>query len=68
MAIKLDKLKIEGSNIDHYITKFAELAQNAQYQENNPAVLKKFKHGLLVQLLEAAMHHDPSKIGNSENN
>jgi hypothetical protein len=25
-AAELDKLKMEGSNIDHYITKFAELA------------------------------------------
>ena len=57
-AAELDKLKMEGSNIDHYITKFAELAQKAQYHEDNPVVLKKFKHGLPVQLLEAAMHHD----------
>jgi ribosomal protein S10 len=49
---------MEGSNIDHYITKFTELAQKAQYQEDNPAVLEKFKHGLPVRLLEAAMHHD----------
>jgi hypothetical protein len=57
-AAKLDKLKMEGSNIDHYITKFAELARKAQYQENDLAVLEKFKHGLPAQLLEAAMHHD----------
>src|SRR6202789_3278428 len=43
-AAKLDKLKMEGSNIDHYITKFAELARKAQYQENDLAVLEKFKH------------------------
>ena len=49
---------MEGSNIDHYITKFAELVQKAQYQEDDPAVLEKFKHGLNVRLLEAAMHHD----------
>ena len=29
-AAELDKLKMEGSNIDHYITKFAELARKAQ--------------------------------------
>ena len=57
-AAELDKLKMEGSNIDHYITKFAELAQKAQYHEDNPVVLEKFKHGLPVRLLEAAMHHD----------
>ena len=57
-AAELDKLKMEGSNIDHYITKFAELAQKAQYHEDNPAVLEKFKHGLPVRLLETAMHHD----------
>ena len=57
-ATKLDKLKMEGSNIDHYITKFAKLAQKVQYHEDNPAVLEKFKHGLLVRLLEVAMHHD----------
>jgi ribosomal protein S10 len=57
-AAELDKLKMEGSNIDHYITKFAELARKAQYQENDPAVLEKFKHGLPVRLLEASMHHD----------
>ena len=57
-AAELDKLKMEGSNIDHYITKFAELARKAQYQEDDPAVLEKFKHGLPVHLLEAAMHHD----------
>ena len=55
---ELDKLKMEGSNIDHYITKFAELARKAQYQENDPAVLEKFKHGLPVRLLEATMHHN----------
>ena len=57
-AAELDKLKMEGSNIDHYITKFAELAQKAQYHEDDPAVLEKFKHGLSVRLLEAAMNHD----------
>jgi ribosomal protein S10 len=55
---KLDKLKMESSNIDHYITKFAELAQKVQYHEDDPAVLEKFKHGLPVQLLKAAIHHD----------
>ena len=57
-AAELDKLKMEGSNIDHYITKFAELARKAQYHEDNPAVLEKFKHGLPVRLLETAMNHD----------
>ena len=57
-AAELDKLKMEGSNIDHYITKFAELARKAQYHEDDPAVLEKFKHRLSVQLLEAAMNHD----------
>jgi hypothetical protein len=57
-AAELDKLKMEGSNIDHYITKFAELARKAQYHEDDPAVLEKFKHGLLVRLLEASMNHD----------
>ena len=46
VAAELDKLKMEGSNIDHYITKFAELARKAQYHKDDPAVLKKFKHGL----------------------
>ena len=55
---ELDKLKMEGSNIDHYITKFAELARKVQYHEDNPAVLEKFKHGLPVRLLEASMHHN----------
>jgi ribosomal protein S10 len=57
-AAELDKLKMEGSNIDHYITKFAELARKAQYHEDDPAVLEKFKHGLTVRLLEASMGHD----------
>ena len=57
-AAELDKLKMEGSNIDHYITKFAELARKAQYHEDDPAVLEKFKHGLSVRLLEVAMNHD----------
>ena len=57
-AAELDKLKMEGSNIDHYITKFAELARKAQYHEDDPAVLERFKHGLSVRLLETAMHHD----------
>ena len=57
-AAELDKLKMEGTNIDHYITKFAELARKAQYHEDDPAVLEKFKHGLPVQLLEVAVHHD----------
>ena len=57
-AAELDKLKMEGSNIDHYITKFTELARKAQYHEDDPAVLEKFKHGLPVRLLETAMNHD----------
>ena len=57
-AAELDKLKMEGSNIDHYITKFTELARKVQYHEDDLAVLEKFKHGLPVCLLEAAMHHD----------
>ena len=57
-AAELDKLKMEGSNIDHYITKFTELARKAQYHKDDPAVLEKFKHGLPVRLLEVAMHHD----------
>ena len=57
-AVELDKLKMEASNINHYITKFAELARKAQYHEDDPAILEKFKHGLPVRLLEAAMHHD----------
>ena len=56
--VELDKLKMEGSNINHYITKFTELARKAQYHEDNPAVLEKFKHGLPVRLLEVAMHYD----------
>ena len=47
-AAELDKLKMEGTNIDHYITKFAELARKAQYHEDDPAVLEKFKHRLPV--------------------
>ena len=38
--------------------KFAKLARKAQYHEDDPTVLEKFKHGLPVQLLEVAMHHD----------
>ena len=57
-AAKLNKLKMKGSNINHYITKFAKLAQKAQYHEDDPTVLEKFKHGLLVRLLKAIMHHD----------
>ena len=49
---------MEGSNIDHYITKFAELARKVQYHEDDLAVLEKFKHGLTVRLLEASMGHD----------
>ena len=55
---KLNKLKMEGSNIDHYITKFTKLAQKAQYHEDDPAVLEKFKHEVSVRLLEATMHHN----------
>ena len=57
-AAELNKLKMEGSNINHYITKFAKLVRKAQYHEDDPAVLEKFKHELNVRLLEAAMHHD----------
>ena len=32
---ELDKLKMEGSNIDHYITKFAKLARKVQYYEDD---------------------------------
>ena len=57
-TVALDKLQMKDENIDEYITKFAELARKALYCKNNPAVLKKFKLGLPLELLEPCMHHD----------
>jgi hypothetical protein len=57
-AAELDKLRIQHDNIDEYITRFAELARKALYHEDDPAVLEKFKSGLLLELLKPCMHHD----------
>ena len=57
-AADLDKLRMQRDNIDEYITRFAELACKALYHEDDPAVLEKFKLGLLLELLEPCLHHD----------
>ena len=54
----LDKLQMKDTDIDEYITVFAELARKALYHEDNPAVLEKFKSGLPLELLELCMHHN----------
>ena len=55
---KLNKLRLKDENIDEYITIFAKLVQKVLYHEDDPAVLEKFKAGLLLELLEPCMHHD----------
>ena len=55
---ELDKLWMKNENVDKYITVFAELACKALYHEDDPAVLEKFKLGLLLELLEPCMHHN----------
>ena len=57
-AADLDKLQMEDSDIDTYITVFAKLARKVLYHEDDPAVLEKFKAGLPLDLLEPCMHHD----------
>ena len=49
---------MQHDNVDEYITRFAELARKALYHEDDPAVLGKFKSGLLLELLEPCMHHN----------
>ena len=55
---ELDKLRMQDNDVDTYITVFAKLARKALYHEDDPAVLEKFKAGLLLELLEPCMHHD----------
>ena len=55
---ELDKLQMKNENVNEYITIFAELARKALYHKNDPAVLEKFKSGLLLELLEPCMHHN----------
>ena len=57
-AMELDQLQMKDSDVDTYITVFAELACKALYHEDDPAVLEKFKAGLPLELLELCMHHD----------
>jgi hypothetical protein len=57
-AAELDKLRMNGNDIDKYITVFAELAWKALYHEDDPAVLEKFKARLPLELLEPCMHHN----------
>jgi hypothetical protein len=54
----LDKLRIEGNDIDTYIMVFAELARKVLYHKDDPTILEKFKAGLPLELLEPCMHHD----------
>ena len=49
---------MKQDNIDTYITRFAELLRKALYHKDDPAVLEKFKAGLLLELLEKCMHYD----------
>ena len=57
-SAELDKLRMNCDNIDTYITQFAKLARKVLYHKDDPAVLEKFKAGLLLELLEKCMHHD----------
>ena len=57
-AAELDRLQMEDTDIDTYITVFAELARKALYHEDDLAVLEKFKASLPLNLLEPCMHHD----------
>ena len=57
-AAALDKLRMRDTDVDEYITVFAELARKALYHEDDPAVLEKFKSGLPLELLEPCMQHD----------
>ena len=57
-ATEINRLRMQGENVDKYITRFAELAHKALYHENDPAVLDKFKASLLLELLEPCVHHD----------
>ena len=57
-TVALDKLQMKDEKINKYITMFAELARKALYHEDDPVVLKKFKSGLPLELLEPCMHHD----------
>ena len=57
-AAVLNKLRMKDENVDEYITIFAELSRKVLYHENDPAVLEKFKLGLLLELLEPCMHHN----------
>ena len=55
---ELDKLRMTDANINEYITIFAKLVRKVLYHKDDPAVLKKFKSGLPLELLEPYMHHD----------
>ena len=57
-AAKLDKLHMNQDDVDTYITQFIKLACKAHYHKDDPAILKKFKAGLLLKLLEKCMHHE----------
>ena len=54
----LNKLHMKDENVDKYITVFTKLARKALYHKDDPAVLEKFKSGLLLELLEPCMNHD----------
>ena len=49
---------MKNDDINTYITRFAELAHKALYQENDPAVLEIFKRGLPFKLLDNCMNYD----------
>ena len=57
-AAELDQLWMEDSDIDTYITVFAELTRKALYHKDDPAISEKFKAWLSLELLEPCMHHD----------
>ena len=55
---ELSKLSQKEDQVDHYITRFAELMRKAKYNLENEALWEQFKKGLTPKTRELITYHD----------
>ena len=51
-------IKMQGQDLNQYITKFEELVHHAQYNINGPQTIDMFTRGLPMTLYETIYQHD----------
>jgi hypothetical protein len=59
--LQIEKLQMEGDDVDQYIADFERLARRAGYNLNDPASLRVFARGLPNRLAESCMDHEDTE-------